>query len=86
MLQVWGRSWYSCGSILDAWSAMSLRDVFCQDRAIGLLQRGLAMDRPAHAYIFAGPEEEATSLFFDLMCSFCLMALTAFSIFSLFVS
>jgi DNA polymerase-3 subunit delta' len=35
---------------------MSLRDVFCQDRAIGLLQRGLAVDRPAHAYIFAGPE------------------------------
>jgi len=35
---------------------MSLRDVFCQDRAIGILQRGLAVDRPAHAYIFAGPE------------------------------
>jgi DNA polymerase-3 subunit delta' len=35
---------------------MSLRDVFCQDRAIGVLQRGLAVDRPAHAYIFAGPE------------------------------
>jgi len=35
---------------------MSLKDVFCQDRAIGLLQRGLAVDRPAHAYIFAGPE------------------------------
>ncbi len=35
---------------------MSLRDVFCQDRAIGILQRGLAADRPAHAYIFAGLE------------------------------
>ena len=35
---------------------MSLRDVFCQDRAIGILQRGLAADRSAHAYIFAGPE------------------------------
>ncbi len=35
---------------------MSLRDVFCQDRAIGILQRGLAVERPAHAYIFAGPE------------------------------
>jgi len=35
---------------------MSLRDVFCQDRAIGILQRGLAVDRPAHAYIFAGLE------------------------------
>ncbi len=35
---------------------MSLRDVFCQDRAIGILQRGLAADRTAHAYLFAGPE------------------------------
>lgn len=35
---------------------MSLRDIFCQDRAIGILQRGLAVDRPAHAYIFAGLE------------------------------
>ncbi|OHB62634.1 MAG: hypothetical protein A2Y76_08645 [Planctomycetes bacterium RBG_13_60_9] len=35
---------------------MSLRDVFCQDRAIGILQRGLAADRSAHAYIFAGLE------------------------------
>jgi len=35
---------------------MSLRDVFCQDRAIEILQRGLAADRSAHAYLFAGPE------------------------------
>lgn len=35
---------------------MSLRDIFCQDRAIGILQRGWAADRAAHAYIFAGPE------------------------------
>lgn len=35
---------------------MSLMDVFCQDRAIGILQRGLAANRSAHAYIFAGPE------------------------------
>jgi DNA polymerase-3 subunit delta' len=35
---------------------MSLKDIFCQDRAIGILQRGLAVDRPAHAYIFAGLE------------------------------
>ncbi len=35
---------------------MPLKDVFCQDRAIGILQRGLATGRPAHAYIFAGPE------------------------------
>ncbi len=33
---------------------MSLKDVFCQDRAIGTLQRALAADRAAHAYIFAG--------------------------------
>jgi len=35
---------------------MSLRDVFCQDRAIGILQCALAADRSAHAYLFAGPE------------------------------
>jgi DNA polymerase-3 subunit delta' len=35
---------------------MSLRDIFCQDRAIGILQRGLAAGRSAHAYIFAGPD------------------------------
>jgi DNA polymerase-3 subunit delta' len=35
---------------------MSLRDVFCQDRAIGILQRGLAAGKSAHAYIFAGSE------------------------------
>ena len=35
---------------------MSLRDVFCQDSAIGILQRGLAADRSAHAYLFAGLE------------------------------
>ncbi len=35
---------------------MSLKEVFCQDRAIGILQRGLAADRAAHAYLFAGPE------------------------------
>ena len=33
---------------------MSLKEVFCQDRAIGVLQRALAADRAAHAYIFAG--------------------------------
>lgn len=35
---------------------MSLKDVFCQDRAIGILQRGLAAGRTAHAYLFAGPD------------------------------
>jgi len=35
---------------------MSLKDVFCQDRAIGLLQRSYSADRLAHALIFAGIE------------------------------
>ena len=35
---------------------MSLKDIFCQDRAIELLQRAYAADRCAHAYIFAGLE------------------------------
>jgi DNA polymerase-3 subunit delta' len=35
---------------------MSLNEIFCQDRALRILQRGLAADRSAHAYIFAGPE------------------------------
>jgi DNA polymerase III subunit delta' len=35
---------------------MSLKDIFCQDRAIKLLQRAYAADRCAHAYIFAGLE------------------------------
>jgi DNA polymerase III subunit delta' len=35
---------------------MALKDIFCQDRAIGILQRALAVERSAHAYIFAGLE------------------------------
>ena len=35
---------------------MSLTEVFCQDRAIDILQRAHAAGRSAHAYIFAGPE------------------------------
>lgn len=35
---------------------MPLKDVFCQDRAIEILQRGRAADRATHAYIFAGLE------------------------------
>ncbi|UCG46380.1 MAG: DNA polymerase III subunit [Phycisphaerales bacterium] len=35
---------------------MSLKDVFCQDKAISLLQRAYAAQRMSHAYIFAGPE------------------------------
>ena len=35
---------------------MSLTEVFCQDRAIDILQRAHAVGRSAHAYIFAGGE------------------------------
>ena len=35
---------------------MSLKEIFCQDRAIDTLQRAFASGRWAHAYIFAGPE------------------------------
>jgi DNA polymerase-3 subunit delta' len=34
---------------------MSLKDIFCQERAVGDLQRALGAGRLAHAYIFAGP-------------------------------
>jgi DNA polymerase-3 subunit delta' len=35
---------------------MSLKEIFCQDKAIGILQRGFAADKMPHAYIFAGAE------------------------------
>jgi len=35
---------------------MSFNEIFCQDRAIDILQRAFASSRWAHAYIFAGPE------------------------------
>ncbi len=35
---------------------MSLKEVFCQDRAISTLQRAYGMGRMAHAYIFVGPD------------------------------
>jgi DNA polymerase-3 subunit delta' len=35
---------------------MSLKEIFCQDKAIAILQRALAVDKVPHAYIFAGPE------------------------------
>ncbi len=35
---------------------MSIREIFCQKRAITKLQRALAAEKVAHAYIFAGPE------------------------------
>ena len=35
---------------------MSFKEIFCQDKAIDILQRAFASDRWAHAYIFGGPE------------------------------
>lgn len=35
---------------------MSLKDIFCQSNAIGLLVRGYLSEHSAHAYIFAGAE------------------------------
>ncbi|MEJ2705703.1 MAG: DNA polymerase III subunit [Sedimentisphaerales bacterium] len=35
---------------------MSFKEIFCQDRAIDVLQRAFGLDRWAHAYIFGGPE------------------------------
>jgi len=35
---------------------MSIREVFCQDKAIGILQCAFAADKLAHAYIFVGPD------------------------------
>lgn len=35
---------------------MSFEEIFCQDRAIEILQRSFASGKWAHAYIFAGPE------------------------------
>ncbi len=35
---------------------MSIKDIFCQDKAINKLKSALAIDRLAHAYIFAGPD------------------------------
>ncbi len=35
---------------------MSFKEIFCQDRAIDILQRAFKSGKWAHAYIFAGPE------------------------------
>ena len=35
---------------------MSLKEIFCQDKAIDVLGRAFASGKVAHAYIFAGPE------------------------------
>jgi DNA polymerase-3 subunit delta' len=35
---------------------MSLKDIFCQDNAVGLLLRGYLSEHSAHAYIFTGAE------------------------------
>ena len=34
---------------------MSLKDIYCQERGLDVLQRAYFADRVAHAYIFAGP-------------------------------
>jgi DNA polymerase-3 subunit delta' len=35
---------------------MSIKEIFCQDKAIGILQKAFTADKMPHAYIFAGPE------------------------------
>ncbi len=35
---------------------MSIKEIFCQDKVIGILQRAFASGKMPHAYIFAGPE------------------------------
>ena len=35
---------------------MSFKEIFCQDKAIAILQKAFASGRWAHAYIFAGQE------------------------------
>ncbi len=35
---------------------MSLKEIFCQDKALSILNRAFAADKVAHAYIFAGIE------------------------------
>ncbi len=35
---------------------MSFKEIFCQDKAIDILQRAFSLGKWAHAYIFAGPE------------------------------
>lgn len=35
---------------------MSIKEVYCQDKAISFLQRALTAGKVAHAYIFAGPD------------------------------
>jgi DNA polymerase-3 subunit delta' len=35
---------------------MSLKEIFCQDKVLSILQRGFTADKMPHAYIFAGAE------------------------------
>ncbi len=35
---------------------MSLKEIFCQDKAISILQRGFAANKMPHSYIFSGVE------------------------------
>jgi DNA polymerase-3 subunit delta' len=37
-------------------SVLSLQGIFCQDKAVGSLQRAFGAGKMAHAYIFAGPD------------------------------
>jgi DNA polymerase-3 subunit delta' len=37
-------------------NALSLQQIFCQDKAVGSLQRAFGAGKMAHAYIFAGPD------------------------------
>jgi DNA polymerase-3 subunit delta' len=35
---------------------MSFQSIFCQDKAIAILQKAYSLDKWAHAYVFAGPD------------------------------
>jgi len=35
---------------------MPFKEIFCQDKAIAILQRAFASGKWSHAYIFAGPQ------------------------------
>jgi DNA polymerase-3 subunit delta' len=41
---------------------MSIREIFCQEKAIDILQRSFSADKCSHAYIFAGPDGVGKSM------------------------
>ena len=43
-------------SLVSNFVTMSIKEIFCQDKAISILQRAYAAGKLAHSYIFAGPE------------------------------